>query len=96
MSRSLSTYTHHNNVFADHDAFVLYSEEGVKAVVPQVSTYLSMPHALFHIGLMDMNNHNKQLETLRIAAGALGENGKKILHFLREVTVEVIIMFLTT
>ncbi|WP_375644982.1 MULTISPECIES: hypothetical protein [unclassified Bartonella] len=77
MSRSLSTYTHHNNVFADHDAFVLYSEEGVKAVVPQVSTYLSMPHALFQVGLMDMNNHKKQLETLRIAAGALGENGKK-------------------
>ncbi|WP_375659299.1 hypothetical protein [Bartonella sp. MR30HLJHH] len=52
MSRSLSTYTHHNNVLADHDA-------------------------LFQVGLMDINNHKKQLETLRIAAGALGENGKK-------------------
>ncbi len=30
---------------------------------------------------MDMNNHNKQLETLRIAAGTLGEKDKKSCTF---------------
>ncbi|EJF75944.1 outer membrane autotransporter barrel domain-containing protein [Bartonella sp. DB5-6] len=38
----------------------------MKAVVPQVSTYLLLPNSLFHAGLMDINNQNKQLETLRI------------------------------
>ncbi|WP_375623926.1 hypothetical protein [Bartonella sp. TT119HLJHH] len=32
---------------------------------------------------MDMNNHNKQLETLRIAAGTLGENAKSSALFAR-------------
>ncbi|WP_375623928.1 hypothetical protein [Bartonella sp. TT119HLJHH] len=49
MSHSLSTHTHHHNVLADHDASVFYSEEGIKAVVPQVSAYLSMPHACFRL-----------------------------------------------
>ncbi|WP_375672580.1 hypothetical protein [Bartonella sp. CL45QHWL] len=49
VSHSLSTHTHHNNVLADHDASVLYPEEGIKAVVPQVSAYLSMPHACFRL-----------------------------------------------
>ncbi|WP_330169118.1 autotransporter outer membrane beta-barrel domain-containing protein [Bartonella grahamii] len=83
MPRSLGSHTHHNNVLTDHDASTDYLVEGVKAVVPQVPTYLSMPNALFQVGLMDMNNHNKQLETLRIAAGTLGENDKNPALFLR-------------
>ncbi|WP_375703795.1 autotransporter outer membrane beta-barrel domain-containing protein [Bartonella sp. AD13SXNS] len=81
VSRSLNTHPHHNNVVAGHDASAHYLEEGVKAVVPQVSTYLSMPNALFQVGLMDMNNHNKLLETLRTTAGVLGENGKNPAFF---------------
>ncbi len=41
-------------------------KRNVKAVVPQVSIYLFLPNSLFHAGLMDINNQNKQLETLRI------------------------------
>ncbi|MET3560521.1 outer membrane autotransporter protein [Bartonella japonica] len=43
-------------------------EPGVKAVVPQVPTYLLLPNALFHMGLMDIGNQNKRLEALRIAS----------------------------
>ncbi|EJF84943.1 autotransporter outer membrane beta-barrel domain-containing protein [Bartonella rattimassiliensis] len=83
VSRSLSTRDHHDNVVASHDASVLYHEEGVKAVVPQVPTYLLMPNALFQVGLMDMSNHNKQLGTLRTAIGTLGESGKSSAIFAR-------------
>lgn len=76
VTRSLNVHAHHNDVVTSHDTSVLYPEEGVKAVVPQVPTYLLMPNALFQAGLMDMNSYNKQLETLRTAAGALEENGK--------------------
>ncbi|WP_273723974.1 autotransporter outer membrane beta-barrel domain-containing protein [Bartonella sp. AU18XJBT] len=83
MPRSIGSHTYHNNVLADHDVSADYLAEDVKAVVPQVPTYLSMPSALFQVGLMDMSNHNKQLETLRIAVGALGENDKNPALFVR-------------
>ncbi len=48
-------------------------EIGVKAVVPQVPTYLILPNGIFHAGLMDISNHNKQLEALRtISSGMVG------------------------
>ncbi|WP_039759127.1 autotransporter outer membrane beta-barrel domain-containing protein [Bartonella queenslandensis] len=81
VSRSIGSYPHHNNVLVGHDASAHYFEEGVKAVVPQVPTYLSMPNALFQADLMDINNYNKQLETLRTTAGALGGNGKSPAFF---------------
>lgn len=79
--RSLNVHAHRNNVVTSHDASAHYLEESVKAVVPQVPTYLSMPNALFQADLMDINNYNKQLETLRATAEALGVNGKSSAFF---------------
>ncbi|WP_212113075.1 autotransporter family protein [Bartonella queenslandensis] len=56
---------------------------GVKAVVPQVPTYLLLPNVLRHIGLMNVSNQNKQLESLRIAAGGLLESRENPLFFVR-------------
>ncbi|WP_375685349.1 autotransporter outer membrane beta-barrel domain-containing protein [Bartonella sp. TT110JLCBS] len=55
---------------------------GVKAVVPQVPTYLLLPNALRHIGLMNVNNQNKRLEALRITSGGLLESREKPLFFV--------------
>ncbi|WP_413154453.1 autotransporter outer membrane beta-barrel domain-containing protein [Bartonella sp. cb54] len=55
----------------------------VKAVVPQVPTYLLLPNALFQTGLMDISNQNKQLEIMRtVSTGMLGEDENPAL-FLR-------------
>lgn len=81
--RSIGYHTHHNNVVTGYDASAHYLEEGVKAVVPQVPTYLSVPNALFQVGLMDMNNYNKQLEASRTTVGALGENDKGSAFFVQ-------------
>ncbi|WP_442894425.1 autotransporter family protein [Bartonella sp. CB60] len=55
----------------------------VKAVVPQVPTYLLLPNSLFQTGLMDISNQNKQLEIMRTAStGMLGEDENPAL-FLR-------------
>ncbi|WP_336279600.1 autotransporter outer membrane beta-barrel domain-containing protein [Bartonella sp. CB175] len=43
----------------------------VRAVVPQVPTYLLLPNALFHSSLMDINNQRKQLETMRAVSSRL-------------------------
>ncbi|AGF74893.1 autotransporter [Bartonella australis AUST/NH1] len=45
-----------------------HSEAKVRAVVPQVSTYLLLPNAIFHSGLMDVSNQNKQAEAMRAAS----------------------------
>ncbi|WP_375670859.1 autotransporter outer membrane beta-barrel domain-containing protein [Bartonella sp. CL434QHHD] len=55
---------------------------GVKAVVPQVPTYLLLPNALRHIGLMNVNNQNKRLEALRIASGGLLESRENPFFFV--------------
>ncbi|WP_019218535.1 autotransporter outer membrane beta-barrel domain-containing protein [Bartonella florencae] len=44
------------------------SELRVRDVVPQIPTYLLLPNALFHAGLMDINSQNKQLKTMRSAS----------------------------
>ncbi|WP_035457281.1 autotransporter outer membrane beta-barrel domain-containing protein [Bartonella bovis] len=41
-----------------------YVKFGVKAVVPQVPTYLLLPNALFYAGLMDVNNQTELLGTM--------------------------------
>ncbi|CAK02073.1 autotransporter outer membrane beta-barrel domain-containing protein [Bartonella tribocorum] len=56
---------------------------GVRAVVPQVPTYLLLPNALRHLGLMNVSNQNKRLESLRIAAGGLLESHEKPFFFVR-------------
>ncbi|WP_375676736.1 hypothetical protein, partial [Bartonella sp. CB21SXKL] len=43
----------------------------VRDVVPQVPSYLLLPNALFHAGLMDIGSQNKQLETVRSNSGRL-------------------------
>ncbi|WP_345117691.1 autotransporter outer membrane beta-barrel domain-containing protein, partial [Bartonella jaculi] len=55
----------------------------VKAVVPQVPTYLFLPNALFHTGLMSIGSQNKQLEALRIASGGLLKNDGNPAFFVR-------------
>ncbi|WP_208441808.1 autotransporter family protein [Bartonella raoultii] len=56
---------------------------GVKAVVPQVPTYLLLPNALRHLGLMNVSNQNQRLEALRIASGSLLESRENPLFFVR-------------
>ncbi|WP_375616341.1 autotransporter outer membrane beta-barrel domain-containing protein [Bartonella sp. AP58NXGY] len=40
-------------------------EKNMRAVVPQFLTYILVPNTLFHAGLVDISNQNKQLQTLR-------------------------------
>ncbi len=47
------------------------SELVVRDVVPQVPTYLFLPNALFHVGLMDIENQNKQLKVMRSISSEL-------------------------
>ncbi len=55
----------------------------IRAVVPQVPTYLLLPNALFHAGLVDMTTQNKTLETMRNAFHSFGKDNKKTAFFLR-------------
>ncbi|KEC54010.1 autotransporter outer membrane beta-barrel domain-containing protein [Bartonella koehlerae] len=64
------------------DGFIL-PERIVRSVVPQVPTYLLLPNSLFHVGLMDIGNQNKQLETLRMNAGGMLEIHENPALFLR-------------
>ncbi|WP_317993672.1 autotransporter family protein [Bartonella gliris] len=59
------------------------SEPGVKAVVPQVSTYLLLPNALFHTGLMSISSQGKRLEELRITSGGVLESDENPAFFVR-------------
>ncbi len=58
-------------------------EPKVRAVVPQVPTYLLLSNSLFHAGLMDISNQNKQLETLRTASNGMLKMHKNPVSFLR-------------
>ncbi|WP_455476806.1 autotransporter outer membrane beta-barrel domain-containing protein [Bartonella sp. B41] len=55
----------------------------IKAVVPQVPTYLLLPNAAFHAGLMDVNNQNKQLEAMRFTSSGMLEVQENPAVFLR-------------
>ncbi|EJF97951.1 outer membrane autotransporter barrel domain-containing protein, partial [Bartonella vinsonii subsp. arupensis Pm136co] len=54
----------------------------VKAVVPQVPTYLLLPNALFQAGLMNINSQNNRLESLRIASGGLLKSDEQPAFFV--------------
>ncbi|EJF83311.1 autotransporter outer membrane beta-barrel domain-containing protein [Candidatus Bartonella washoeensis] len=82
-ARSVEAGTSHNSIVFDSDSSMLYPESGISAVVPQVPTYLLLPNALFHAGLMDVSNQNKQLETLRAASEDLWKSSKKPAFFVR-------------
>ncbi|WP_208433451.1 autotransporter outer membrane beta-barrel domain-containing protein [Bartonella elizabethae] len=57
-------------------------EQGIRAVVPQLPTYLLLPNALFHAGLMEMTTQNKMLETMRGAFYSFGRDNKDTAFFL--------------
>lgn len=65
---------------------------GVKAVVPQVPTYLLLPNALRHLGLMNVSNQNQRLEALRIASGGLLENREKPLFLCAAMAAIIVIL----
>lgn len=56
---------------------------GVRSVVPQVPTYLILPNSLFHAGLIDISNQNKQLEVQRAHPHETLENRENPASFLR-------------
>ncbi|WP_254493905.1 autotransporter outer membrane beta-barrel domain-containing protein [Bartonella sp. B1099] len=58
------------------------TEQGIRAVVPQLPTYLLLPNALFHAGLMEMITQNKMLETMRGAFYSFGRDDKNTAFFL--------------
>ncbi|OPB34893.1 autotransporter outer membrane beta-barrel domain-containing protein [Bartonella taylorii] len=58
-------------------------QQNVRAVVPQVSTYLLLPNSLFHAGLMDISNQNKWLETLRNVSRRSLKDDENFALFLR-------------
>ncbi|WP_409360963.1 autotransporter outer membrane beta-barrel domain-containing protein [Bartonella heixiaziensis] len=55
----------------------------VKDVVPQVPTYLLLPNALFHAGLMNIGNQGKRLEALRTASNGMLEIRENPAFFVR-------------
>ncbi|VEJ45862.1 autotransporter outer membrane beta-barrel domain-containing protein [Bartonella vinsonii] len=55
----------------------------IKAVVPQVPTYLLLPNALFQAGLMNIASENNRLEALRIASGGLLKSDEQPTFFVR-------------
>ncbi|WP_212113074.1 autotransporter outer membrane beta-barrel domain-containing protein [Bartonella queenslandensis] len=60
-----------------------HSRQGVRVVVPQVPTYLLLPNSLFHVGLMDISNQNKQLEAQRANPREMLEIHENPASFLR-------------
>ncbi|WP_455479122.1 autotransporter outer membrane beta-barrel domain-containing protein [Bartonella sp. B23] len=60
----------------------IHSKLGIRAVVPQVPTYLLLPNALFQAGLMDLTAQNRKLEKMRIASGGSLKSGENTAFFL--------------
>ncbi|WP_273789419.1 autotransporter outer membrane beta-barrel domain-containing protein [Bartonella sp. ML70XJBT] len=58
------------------------AEQGIRAVVPQLPTYLLLPNALFQVGLMEMTPQNKMLETMRGAFYYFSKKNKNTAFFL--------------
>ncbi|WP_042995385.1 autotransporter outer membrane beta-barrel domain-containing protein [Bartonella quintana] len=52
-------------------SIVADSELRIRDVVPQVPTYLLLPNAFFHAGLVDISNQNEQLKTMQSVFGKL-------------------------
>ncbi|WP_208439629.1 autotransporter outer membrane beta-barrel domain-containing protein [Bartonella grahamii] len=58
-------------------------EMGIRAVVPQLPTYLLLPNALFHAGLMDFASQNKKLKAIRSFSGGSLKNDENTAFFIR-------------
>ncbi|AGF76289.1 autotransporter outer membrane beta-barrel domain-containing protein [Bartonella vinsonii] len=56
-------------------------EEKIRALVPQVASYLVMPSALFSTGLADVNNQNTLLDNMRTSAVELEMRKNKGIFF---------------
>ncbi|WP_273788243.1 autotransporter outer membrane beta-barrel domain-containing protein [Bartonella grahamii] len=54
----------------------------IRAVVPQLPTYLLLPNTLFHAGLVDMTTQNKTVETMRNAFHSSWKDDEKPAFFL--------------
>ncbi|GAA5100860.1 autotransporter outer membrane beta-barrel domain-containing protein [Bartonella acomydis] len=61
----------------------IQQEFRIRAVVPQLPTYLLLPNALFQVGLMDLTVQNKKLENIRSAAGGLLKSDEISAFFVR-------------
>ncbi|WP_375666424.1 autotransporter outer membrane beta-barrel domain-containing protein [Bartonella sp. TT121SHDZB] len=59
------------NQYVKSVGFAALPGQFVRSVVPQVPTYLILPNSVFHTGLMDISNQNKQLETLRTTSNGI-------------------------
>ncbi|MBB4076801.1 outer membrane autotransporter protein [Bartonella fuyuanensis] len=57
-------------------------EQKIRAVVPQVPTYLLLTNTLFHAGLMDMTAQNKTLMTMRNAFHSSWKDNEQTAFFL--------------
>ncbi|MDD9329544.1 MAG: autotransporter outer membrane beta-barrel domain-containing protein, partial [Bartonella sp.] len=57
-------------------------EKRVPAVVPQLPSYLLLPHALFHTGLVDVSNQHELLEIIQNAPHEFDKN-RKTSFFIR-------------
>ncbi|WP_143245212.1 autotransporter outer membrane beta-barrel domain-containing protein [Bartonella sp. AR 15-3] len=81
-----SSHGENQSMFAKNQAYwdfrlqsaYLDSQSKVKALVPQMASYLVMPNALFSAGFSDMNQQNASLRTMSLANG----NNKKNAFFL--------------
>ncbi|WP_074381414.1 autotransporter outer membrane beta-barrel domain-containing protein [Bartonella doshiae] len=58
-------------------------EPGIRAVVPQVPTYLLLPNALFQVGLMNIDHQSKRLESLRTVSNGLLTSEENPAFFVR-------------
>ncbi|WP_375669057.1 autotransporter outer membrane beta-barrel domain-containing protein [Bartonella sp. MR168JLCBS] len=58
-------------------------EMGIRAVVPQLPTYLLLPNALFHAGLMDFASQNKKLKAIRSFSGGSLKSDENPAFFIR-------------
>ncbi|WP_208441238.1 autotransporter outer membrane beta-barrel domain-containing protein [Bartonella raoultii] len=67
----------------EHHPEVIDPEFIGRAVVPQLPTYLLLPNSVFHAGLMDISNQNKQLEIQRSISSGMLEAGANSASFLR-------------
>ncbi|WP_375644080.1 MULTISPECIES: autotransporter outer membrane beta-barrel domain-containing protein [unclassified Bartonella] len=61
----------------------IHSESGIRAVVPQLPTYLFLPNALFYAGLMDLTMQNKELESMGSASHSSWKDDEKTAFFVR-------------
>ncbi|UNE53766.1 autotransporter family protein [Bartonella machadoae] len=59
----------------------LDDEGKIRALVPQVASYLVMPSALFSAGMADVNNQNALLDNMRSKADEMRNNKNKGIHF---------------